>query len=73
MIDEYTGKRIVSPLDFTTPEKAIIDMLSKQEKTVKESADFLRELASAISSPAYTAADEFLNQPLSAVIDSLGF
>lgn len=48
MIDEYTGKKLVSPLDFTSPERSVIGMLSKQGKTVKESADFLRELARAI-------------------------
>jgi len=71
MKDEYTGKKIVSPLDFTSPEKAIIVMLSEQGKTVKESAEFLRDLARTIESPAYTSADVFFNQPLSAVVGSI--
>lgn len=71
MKDEYAGKKIVSPLDFTSPEKAIIVMLSEQRKTVKESADFLRELARTIEAPAYVPVDTFFNQPLSAVVDSI--
>lgn len=71
MIDEHTGKKIVSPLDFTSPEKAIIDMLSAQGRTVKESADFLRELARIIEAPAYVPVDMFFNQPLSAAVDSI--
>ena len=48
-------------------------MLSAQGKTVKESADFLRELIRAIEASAYRPVDEAFNQPLSAVIDSLDF
>ncbi|NTV49789.1 MAG: hypothetical protein HGB32_10780 [Geobacteraceae bacterium] len=71
MIDEYTGKKIVSPLDFISPEKAIINMILTQGKTVKESADFLRGIIHIIEAPAYKPVSDALNQPLAAVIDSI--
>ena len=71
MIDEFTGKKIVSPLDLATPEWAIINMLAAQGKTVQESADFLTELAGIIKSPVHDICSKAFNQPLSAVIDSL--
>ncbi len=69
MTNEYTGKTLVSPLDLATPEKAIINMLAAQGKTVQESADFLTDLAGAIKSPVHDECSKVFNQPLSAVID----
>jgi len=73
MIDEYTGKILVSPLDLATPERAIINMLAAQGKTVQESADFLIELAGTIKAPAHDICSKAFNQPLSAVADSIVF
>jgi hypothetical protein len=73
MIDEYTGKKIISPLDFTTPERAIINMLAIQGKTVEEAANFLSDLSGALKSPAHQVFSEALNRPLSEIADSLEF
>lgn len=69
MIDKYANKTLVSPLDWATPERSIINMLIAQGKTVQESADFLTELAGAIKSPAHDECSKAFNRPLSAVVD----
>ena len=67
MIDECTGKKIVSPLDFTTPERAVIDMLSNLGMTAEEASNWLSDLSTTIKIPGFDACTTLLNKPLSAI------
>jgi hypothetical protein len=67
MNDEYTGKKVVSPLDSTSPEKAVIEMLSNLGMTGDEASSWLRNLGAAIDAPGFNACTELLRKPLSSI------